>query len=488
MNKKHFFNDVLQYFIESIIALLKIIFSVLPKGIKKLYSNINKRLRFSITFKTTTIYTLIFSSLLFTFSLIVLVFFSFNRLYEAKNHVENSSALIEYYLKEYPDTKENIIKRYSEAENLTISIFDDKKKLSFSTGNNYDISLLDSLDSPFIKPINNELYLYINKKISIDGVTNYIQLNKNPFGELNPLIVLAIILILNYIISILITIRIGSKTIKRMLRPIDNITFTAKSITAKDLHTRLDVVDSHDELKDLAETINSMLDGIETAYEQQNRFVSDASHELRTPISVIQGYANLLSRWGKDDKQVLEESVNAIKNESENMKGLVEKLLFLARADKNTQRLEKEQFYMNELIDEIVKDTKLITTDHSIINITNDSVMFFADKKLIKQCLRIFIDNSIKYTPVGGSISINSSVLQNRIIIIIEDTGEGISKEDLPNIFDRFYRCDKARSRQSGGTGLGLSIAKWIVGSHNGSIEVESSLNKGTKIIITFPI
>ena len=158
------------------------------------------------------------------------------------------------------------------------------------------------------------------------------------------------------------TLGIGSKASKKMLLPIKDMTKTTKAISINALETRLNVSISHDELKDLAETINKMLDGIQTSYEQQNQFVSDASHELRTPIAVIQGYANMLYRWGKDDKEVLEESITAIKSEAEDMQQLVEKLLFLARSDKNTQKIEKKSFYINELVDEIIKETKLIDT------------------------------------------------------------------------------------------------------------------------------
>ncbi|GAB4273609.1 MAG: hypothetical protein Kow00111_27420 [Thermincola ferriacetica] len=168
------------------------------------------------------------------------------------------------------------------------------------------------------------------------------------------------------------------------------------------------MVNSHDELKELAETFNEMLDRIQASYEQQNRFVSDASHELRTPISVIQGYANLLNRWGKDDKAVLEESISAIKNEADNMKDLVEKLLFLARADKNTQNVVKTSFFLNELLEEVLKETRLIDTEHTITCATNEVVNVIADRGLIKQALRIFLDNSLKFTPPDGTISVNS--------------------------------------------------------------------------------
>ncbi|RYD03344.1 hypothetical protein N752_21160 [Desulforamulus aquiferis] len=266
------------------------------------------------------------------------------------------------------------------------------------------------------------------------------------------------------------------------------MTKTVKNITINALDTRLDVSGSHDELKELAETFNSMLDRIQRSYEQQNQFVSDASHELRTPIAVIQGYANLLDRWGKNDQSVLEESVGSIKTEAENMKELIEKLLFLARGDKGVQKIDMEKFPLNELIDEIIKETKLIDAGHDITTNHCESISIYADRKLIKEALRVFVDNSIKYTPQGGKIIINCYSLKSEAVLTIQDTGVGIPKGDLPYIFNRFYRADKSRTKQTGGTGLGLAIARWIILKHNGTIEVESTVNEGTRIIIFLPL
>lgn len=316
----------------------------------------------------------------------------------------------------------------------------------------------------------------------------YIEFTKNTVEVHNYIGIIASIIILSDIIILLIVLGIGSKMSKRLLLPVYKMTNTVKNISFNDMNARLDISGSKDELKDLAKTFNEMLDRMQSSYDIQNRFVSDASHELRTPIAVIQGYANLLDRWGKEDKEVLQESITAIKSEAENMKNLIEKLLFLARSDKNTQKVEMSQFQINELISEIIKETKMIDDKHNIINEKNESTLIFADKNLLKETLRIFIDNSIKYTPDGGSITLNSFVNGKRLILEVMDTGMGISKEDLPHIFDRFYRADKSRTKESGGSGLGLSIAKWIILKHRGSIEVQSKLGSGTKINISLPI
>ncbi|MHC6180148.1 sensor histidine kinase [Clostridium sp. JNZ X4-2] len=290
------------------------------------------------------------------------------------------------------------------------------------------------------------------------------------------------------IISLTAIIILGSRASKKFLSPVKNMNETVKEISINDLGRRIDVKGSKNELKDLAKTFNEMLDRIQNSVEQQNQFISDASHELRTPISVIQGYANLLDRWGKDDRSVLEESIASIKSEAENMKELVEKLLFLARGDKNTQKVEKENFMLNELIDDLIKETRLIDKDHIIKSDYNDKIDISADRKLMKEAFRIFIDNSIKYTPSGGTVMLDSYLKDNAAVIVVSDTGIGISEEDIPRIFDRFYRADKSRTKSSGGTGLGLSIARWIIDRHNGKIDIWSQVDIGTVIKITIPI
>jgi signal transduction histidine kinase len=294
-------------------------------------------------------------------------------------------------------------------------------------------------------------------------------------------------LAISFLLTIVITLLIGSLISRSMLKPIEKMTQTARSISPGDLTTRLDPVDSHDELKDLTLTFNEMLDRIQGSFEQQNTFVSDASHELRTPISVIQGYTDLLKRWGTTDPAVLDESIDAIKSEADYMKGLVEKLLFLASTDKKKQHIECKPFALHELIDEVVKESRLIDSKHQFNSENNDVIMLNGDQALIKQALRIFIDNSIKFTPEGGTIRLNSSLHGQKALITVEDTGIGIAPEDLPHIFNRFYKADKSRSREGSGAGLGLSIGKWIIEQHKGEIKVASILHQGTKIIVSLP-
>lgn len=300
------------------------------------------------------------------------------------------------------------------------------------------------------------------------------------------MILIIIFAIVSFLVLIIITL-LGNKVNRHMFQPIRNMTDSAKKISGNNLNQRIDVANSYDELKELGETFNQMMDRIEASYRKQKQFVNDASHELRTPIAVIQGYSNLLSRWGKDDEKILLESIDAIKDESEHMKSLVNSLLFLARADKNETKLDRSTFLINDLLEELIKENRLIDSSHIFSKSIEGNLLMNADRKLIKQALRIFIQNSIKFTPEGGKITLKAFSDKNDIVIDICDTGIGIPKKDLGNIFDRFYRADESRTKNKGGTGLGLSIAKWIINAHEGRILIRSTVDVGTDIRLILP-
>ncbi|MDR0489953.1 MAG: HAMP domain-containing histidine kinase [Oscillospiraceae bacterium] len=253
------------------------------------------------------------------------------------------------------------------------------------------------------------------------------------------------------------------------------------------LDMRIQVDDLQEELKNVAVAINGMLDRINETYASQMRFVSDASHELRTPIAVIQGYANLLDRWGKEDEKALTESVSAIKDEAGNMKDLVEQLLFLARGDSNRIGLSKERIEIFGLVEEVADESRMLDSGHEF-KVGGDVATICADRALIKQALRILVDNAIKYTDTGGEISISVGCDGEFARLSVTDNGIGISPNILPYVFDRFVRADESRARATGGAGLGLSIAQWIAMRHNGRIEVLSREQIGTRMTLVFPV
>ena len=254
-----------------------------------------------------------------------------------------------------------------------------------------------------------------------------------------------------------------------------------------DAHIPAEAISS--ELRPLAIAINDMLNRIESSYEAQAKFVSNASHELRTPIAVIQGYANMLSRWGSEDPETLQESIEAIKSEAESMKQLVNQLLFLARGDNDTMHLEMTDVNIRALMEEVLREETMIDSGHNInAKFVDTPVMINCDAGLIKQVVRILFDNSIKYTPAGESITLKLESRANFAQITVQDEGQGIPSELLPHIFDRFVRADESRTRNSGGSGLGLSIAKQIVDKHGGKISVQSAEGIGSKFTVILPL
>lgn len=266
----------------------------------------------------------------------------------------------------------------------------------------------------------------------------------------------------------------------------ESLAGTLEGINAARLDTRIKIEETQEELKGLARAINGMLDRISESYRAQVRFVSDASHELRTPISVIQGYANLLDRWGKNDEKTLQESITAIKEEAANMKELVEQLLFLARGDNNSIILNLEDFSLSELSREVAGEMQMIDGAHNY-HLKLSETRVSADRALIKQALRILVDNAIKYTPSGGNITFSTEQDGEHSKVSVQDDGIGICPEAVPRIFDRFYRTDESRARATGGAGLGLSIARWITLRHGGHVEVLSREGIGTRITLILP-
>ncbi|WP_346889252.1 HAMP domain-containing sensor histidine kinase [Clostridium sp. UBA1056] len=298
----------------------------------------------------------------------------------------------------------------------------------------------------------------------------------------------------------------GTTKIRMVLKPLNEIAETASRLSnmyfdeekfqsLEDAISKISPVTSDErihigdsELQGLEDAINKLLDRMRDSYRQQARFVSDASHELRTPISVIQGYANMLDRWGKNDESVLEESIIAIKAESENMKNLVEQLLFLARGINGKTQLTMTEFLLNDMMNEVLEESKMIDKNHIYSYINSESISAYGDIGLLKQTARILIENAAKYTGKGEVIILKVGRNDNgEAYFAIQDNGIGINERDVPHIFERFFRADTARVRKDGGTGLGLSIAKWIIDNHKGYFSVLSREEIGTRITVFLP-
>lgn len=278
---------------------------------------------------------------------------------------------------------------------------------------------------------------------------------------------------------------VGGIASTAMISPIRKMIETIDSIDAENLDKRLAPVDSRDELYELTDRINGMLDDIQLTLERQSNFVSDASHELKTPLSVIQGYAGLLKRWGKDDPEILAEGIDSIAREADNMKRIVQQLLLLAKL--GNYSMTKMRFKLSEAVREAVDAYSVTGLPHKINFSGQTDIFVETDKSLLVESVRTLIDNAVKYTPgENGIIDVSVSASGDHAEITVSDNGIGISEEDLPRIFDRFYRCDKARGRESGSSGLGLTIAKNIIEIMGGQITVSSVKGQGTtfKIVL----
>ena len=296
----------------------------------------------------------------------------------------------------------------------------------------------------------------------------------------------------------------GTKWVDKSLEPVYEMARQAQKLSEIDFdetkyqdlenaitNLKVEKNDAHihmynEELSSLEQAINGLIDRMREAYRMQTRFVSDASHELRTPIAVVQGYVNMLDRWGKNDESILEESIEAIKHEADHMQTLVEQLLFLARGDSNRQKMESEEIVLNDLLREVYEESLMIDEKHHYYFTEQGVGTMIGDPAMIKQSARILVDNACKYTPEGEDITIRVGMKEQKPFYEIEDHGIGMRQENLEHIFDRFYRADDVTNSKTGGTGLGLSIAKWIVDQHNGYYQIISFDQVGTRFTVYF--
>ena len=299
---------------------------------------------------------------------------------------------------------------------------------------------------------------------------------------------LFVALILTLTLTELIRLRVlrqqADRISRRALSPISDIVTAARGLSASNLSARISADGAKDELLELTEVLNGMLDRIESAYNNQKQFVSDASHELRTPIAVIQGYADMLGRWGKSDPAVRDEAIAAISSETRAMKDLVEQLLFIARHENSPQRYQMEFFDLKELAEESLRDTRLIAGDHQVNAGKMESAIVRGDKNALKQALRVFLENALKYTAPDGKILLSCVKEKGWARLTVQDDGIGIAEEDLKRVFDRFYRAADVRGSEVDGHGLGLAIARMIVLAHGGRIEVQSRPGAGSRFHI----
>lgn len=352
--------------------------------------------------------------------------------------------------------------------------------------------------------------------VTTDGAAHVFPMN----GLLAVLTFALVIVVLCQILFSVIAGAADSHAVRSILKPIDDVAMLAERLSSgtgvksaqaetraaeeqmasgrfHDIETALDHIDDLSggakisvrdrELSGLEAAINNMLKRLAESQKKQIRFVDDASHELRTPLAVIQGYAHMLERWGKDDPEVMAESIAAIETETAHMKTLVDQLLFLARGDMDRLTLAREKIDAAGLMRELHEEYEMIDPAHEYLcPETAESLWVEGDPTMLKQALRVFLDNAGKFTPKNGTITLTAQRENGEVRCSVADNGVGIAPEDLPRIFDRFWRGAAARSGTQG-SGLGLSIAKWIVDTSGGRIDVVSAPGLGTKMTIALP-
>ena len=274
----------------------------------------------------------------------------------------------------------------------------------------------------------------------------------------------------------------------RALRPLDRIARTAERIEAQNLSDRLPLSGAGDELDRLSATLNSMLGRLEASFRRMTQFTADASHELRTPVAVIRT-TDEVARSKPRTEEEYAKTLDRILVESERTTRLIEDLMLLARVDAGADGIVFEPMDLADLVRESCAEAKVLAEAASVGLIADEfsECRIQGDDHALRRLMLILLDNAVKYTPPGGSVTVSVSVEAQAAVVEVRDTGIGIAAEDLPHVFERFYRAAKDRSRTTGGAGLGLSIAHWIAVRHGGEIRAESTLGAGSVFRVRLP-
>jgi heavy metal sensor kinase len=280
----------------------------------------------------------------------------------------------------------------------------------------------------------------------------------------------------------------GTFLSRRILKPVEEMTRKARRIEEHDLSQRIEVK-TKDELGQLASTLNDMIDRLDKAFKRQRQFTGDASHELRAPLTIIDAESSLALQRDRT-KNEYRQSLETVAQEAQHMSHIVDQLLMLARADSGQETYLFEPLNVGQLVAKLGSDIEPLCREKGLKYQAGlmANLIIDADHDHLRQSLLNILDNAIRYTPSGGRIEVSVRAYGETALITISDTGPGIPPEDLPHIFDRFYRVDKARSRGDGGSGLGLAIARHIVTAHGGWIEAASTVGEGSTFRLYLPL
>ena len=274
------------------------------------------------------------------------------------------------------------------------------------------------------------------------------------------------------------------------LAPVGAMARSARQIGAGSLDRQLPVANPRDELGQLATTFNELLARLDAAFEQQRRFMADASHELRTPLSVMSTAAGVTLKKEHRDEGEYREALRTMAEQTRRLSRIVQDMFLLARADAGRYPLRKRTLYLDDLLAEVARAGSLLASDKNVtVELTSlPEAAFHGDEDLLRQMLLNLVDNAVKFTPAGGVVRLGLERRGGEYLLSVSDTGPGIPAEARPQVFERFYRADKARSRaEDGGAGLGLAIARWIAQAHDGDLELVDSHGPGTSFVARLP-
>jgi heavy metal sensor kinase len=329
-----------------------------------------------------------------------------------------------------------------------------------------------------------------NEQVTVGGVSYVIQSAFEMDDFYEALDHFALLLYISIPLLLLLAAAGGYWISSLALAPVDQIALTARNISAQNLSSRLDVPQTRDELQRLSETLNGMLARLEAAFKKITQFTADASHELRTPVAVMRTRAELSLRKARSAEEY-RDVIAEVLAELEKTSGLIEQLMFLARADSGAETLHFTATNVAEVMREACHQGAALAEAKQIAfqeRVPDGPMWIQGDATSLRRLFLILIDNAVKYTPASGQVEVSLQRNGHYAIAEVRDTGIGISESDLPNVFERFYRADKARTRELGGVGLGLSIGRWIAEVHAGTIEVRSSPGRGSAFQIRLPL
>lgn len=374
-----------------------------------------------------------------------------------------------------------------------IRVLDDKGNVVVSVSNGASVSLSPSdapketqMDYHFI---NDERFIILREPLHTSTVNGTIEIARRLAKFQQMTNTLFIIMTVIGIAAMIASAFAGRLVARSFVGRLKALTETMMDIKNKGMQKRIDVPPSNDEMSELMMMFNEMMDEIERSFVQQKQFVEDASHELRTPIAILEGHLSLLERWGKHNPDILEESLKAATQEVARLKKLVLELLDLSRAEAITVPNDIVPIDPTQTIEQVAKNFHVLYPDFQFVvhNLSNRAARIRMAKYHLEQLLLILLDNAVKYSQQAKQVTISVKEEERFVTIAVRDYGIGIPRDELEKVFLRFYRVDKARSREKGGVGLGLAIAKEIIDKYDGQITIDSEVGKGTTVELSIP-